>query len=180
MQDKASLFIALLIFFLLYFFFFSVFWGLWKEVLCKRQLPSISTLSQLMAQSWLQVKLGYNVKFMGTLPFFMNGKIKEQVGAKSCQKQTADKRVKKGTWNIFLCTLTITISPSVISLLCITEYETESKYQRKRVHGQGWGVCAERREHKRLSFFENALPSTSVCLYFTRQNVYHRTQVLLW
>lgn len=108
-------------FFFFFYIFFSVFWGLWKELLCKRQLPSISTLSQLMAQSWLQVKLGYNVKFMGTLPFFMNGKIKEQVGAKSCQKRTADKRVKKGTWNIFLCTLTITISPSVISLLCITE-----------------------------------------------------------
>lgn len=158
-----------------------MFWGLWKELLCKRQLSSISTLSQLAAQSRLQVKLGYNVKFMGTLPFFMNGEIKEQVGAKSCQKQTADKRVKKGTWNIFLCTLTITTvsRPLLFPYFASWSMRQRASTRERGSTGRAGGVCAGRRELQRL-FFGNALPSTSVCLYFTRQNVYHRTQVLLW
>lgn len=43
----------------------------------------------------------------------------------------------------------------------------------------GQGAHEEMWERQRLCF-GNSHPSTSVCLYFTRQNIYHRTQALPW
>lgn len=58
-------------------------------------------------------------------------------------------------------------------------HRTGSRYWRMRVCGKSQGAHEEMWEYRRLCF-GNSHPSTSVCLYFTRQNIYHRMQVLPW
>lgn len=68
-------------------------------------------------------------------------------------------------------TLTATTATrSLLSPLCIPDWWSST---------EGLGEHAGTWECQRF-LFGNSLPSTSVCLYFRRQDIYHRMQVFLW